>query len=91
MSKGAVIRISHEVADHLGARKGPKRNWDAFLRRMLGLPSRNGTAQPLLEVWILPRSGLHFPTKAQARGGAVMESARTGNEIERPVCVREVI
>jgi hypothetical protein len=86
-----VIRISDEVAAQLAARKGPKRGWDPFLRRFLGIPARNGTAQPLLEMWVLPRSGLAYPNKAKALGGAIMESVRTGNEKERPVRMRETV
>ncbi len=86
-----VIRISEELSAYLTAKKGSRRGWDSFLRRLFGLPSAKGKEQPLLEMWVLPRSGLAYHSAAKARGGAIMESVRTGTEKERPVLLREVI
>jgi len=91
-SKGHVIRISQTVQKYVEEKKGTL-SWDAYLRKVFGMPTsgRKRTPQPLAEMWVLPEAGLAYPSQAKARGGAIMEAVRTGNEQERPVRMREVV
>jgi len=97
-SKGKVIRFSTEVIGHLEKRRKRGENWDTFMRRFLGLPTRRkGIPQPLHEFWALPQSLALFDIRDQAaaRGQAVVNAARKGvrdsSLIEKPIRVREVV
>lgn len=63
-SKGKAIRVSDLVYDTLDAsrRRGVNidkiRSWDSTLRRMLGLPLRNGKQQTLIEGMLDVTSGV---------------------------------
>ncbi len=63
-SKGEAIRVSDLVyaeldqARRLGLNKHKMRSWDAQLRRMLGLPDRQGRPQPLIEGMLEVHSGM---------------------------------
>lgn len=86
---GKVERISADVLAHLEGKRRPKESFDAFLRRLLGLPNRKGVRPQLLEAWVLP--SLCFPSEAKAKGHAVMQAAWQGKSSrpEKPVRVRE--
>ena len=90
-SKGRVIRVSDEVWNLLQKKRQGRLSWDTLLRRMLGLPKRNGEPQPLVEGWLEITTGRFFLDEAEARGEAVMAAARAGTKkVNQPIRMREL-
>ena len=54
---GKPIRVSTVVFNELDKSRG-ELSWDFFFRRMLGLPTRKGKEQPLIEGVLEAHSGL---------------------------------
>jgi hypothetical protein len=54
---GKPIRVSKLVFATLDKDRG-RLSWDCFFRRMLGLPTRKGKEQPLIEGALDPHSGI---------------------------------
>ena len=90
--KGRPVRISNEVLTALDKRKRDKESYDALIRRMLGLDTRNGKPQPLRSFWILPSKLIVKTSRAEAKGEAVLQSVRQGKKkvMEAPIRVIEV-
>lgn len=92
-SKGKTIRVSDPVLFMLEKRRsnGRKLSWDAFFRRVFGMPDRRGNLAPLVEGWLEVNSGRFYLNKAEANGAAVFESARRKTKnIIKPIRMREV-
>lgn len=92
-SKGRVIRISDDVYKILNERrlKGLRLSWDEYIRRMIGLPTRKGEPQILLEGFLEKNTGKFFLDEAEARGQSVLEAARKKTKkFLAPIKMREV-
>ncbi len=91
-----VIRVSADVYEALSKRRKEFPSWDDCLRWALGVPFRRKKTRKFSphrqpeEAWVLLEAGRTYPSQAKARGGAIMEAARTGREPEKPVRMREV-
>lgn len=73
-SKGRAIRVSTIVYAHLDkARRG--RSWDAYLRKLFGLPDRAGNNQPLIEGCLEATTGIFVLRLAGATWPEVEETA----------------
>lgn len=91
--KGEPTRLSNEVRIALKKRARNKESFDSILRRMLGLPDRNGRPQILQVFWLLPSRLIAKRTQAEAKGEAVLLAAREGKKkiMESPIKVIESI
>lgn len=90
-NQGQVLRVSTPVYEALtGKKRHGKDSLDCVLRRMMNMPSRKGENPGLFECWILPSTGETFPTKAKARGKALLNAVKT-KKSETPIKVREVV
>jgi hypothetical protein len=94
---GQTLRLSHEVFNYLNQRRLNDRtkrapaSWDSFFRRMLGLPTRAGSPQPLVEGWLELDTQVLYLTEREAAGAAVIEAARKRTKrINKPIKMREV-
>lgn len=103
-SKGQLLRVSDAVyaalnIKRVGHTQRTGRSLDATLRRMLGLPDRNGRPQPLIEGMLETTTGL-FILKLGATWGEVEETTyklahavaqkRKMRAISPPVRMREI-
>ena len=93
-SKGRTLRVSDAVWNYLEKRRtNGARNlsWDRFLRRVLGLPDRSGSEQPLVEGWLEVATGRFYLRKDEANGAAVVAAAKAGRKVPiKPIRLREV-
>lgn len=104
-NKGKIIRVSNLVYDTLevqrttGVHKDKVKSWDCYLRRMLGLPDRNGKPQLLVEGVLEAMSGTFILKYTDATWSEVSEIAyKMADQIARkrkvrmevPVRMREV-
>lgn len=91
--RGEVVRLSRQVVAHIKRKSKDKESVDATLRRLLGLPDKDGKAPALAEYFVLTQPVLSaFLKEEQARGAAVMIAARAKKKkAEAPVRVREVV
>ncbi len=97
---GKPVKLSTELTAFLNKRKlrrGEKNveSYDAVIRRMLGLPTKEGEAQELRTYFVLPQESenepLIFLKKSEARGAAILRSVRRGNrKPEVVITVREL-
>ena len=95
---GQTLRISHAVFNYLNqrrlndkTRKGRPPSWDTFFRKFLGLPTRSGSPQPLVEGFLETDTQVLYLTEAEAAGAAVVQAARKKTKrINKPIKMREV-
>lgn len=93
-SKGRVIRVSDAVYNHLNKQRlnRTKQSWDCYLRKLLGLPDREGNETPLLEGWIDKHTGKFFLDEAEARGASVLAmTKKKSKKFLAPIHVKEVV
>ncbi len=101
-SKGKPIRLSDLVLGVLDKQRqnNTKLSYDAYLRKLLGLPKRGNEAQwiedgrPMyvLEGWVEVNTQKFYLDEADANGAAVLEAAkRKRKKFDKPVRVREVL
>lgn len=90
--KSKVVRVSETVLDEANRLKKGKETLDSILRRVLGLPTRKGIPQHLLELWLVPSSGFVHTDKAKAKGEAVKQAVKKGRlHPEKLIRLREVL
>jgi hypothetical protein len=75
-------------------------SWDRLLRRILGIPDRNGESQLLIEGYLELMTGRFFPKmhgmswsalRADAYETAIMEAARRQTKkVAKPIRMREI-
>jgi len=96
--KGKAIRVSNLVYDTLNGQRN-RRSWDAYMRRMLGLPDRKGNPQPVAEGMLELHSGVFLLKLPDAKWREVEEVAIKMAErvalkkkvrLELPVKMREI-
>lgn len=89
---GKPIRISNEVLRILSPKLKTRESYDSLLRRLLGLPKKNGTPQELEVFWVLPVALQVFRKPDEAKGAAVLNAVKSGKKkAERAVKVMECI
>lgn len=90
--KGRPVRLSNEVISVLTRKKRREESCDSILRRILGLPARNGSTQHLESFWVLPSTLTVKSTLAEARGEAILQAVRRGHKkAEKPIRVIEYV
>ena len=92
--KGKVVRLGYNVHEALRRRKTKGESWDAFFRRLMGLPTRKGEVQDKKTYWLLESARLIFDTEKEARGHAILDAVRDGRgarKVEAPIKVSEDI
>lgn len=97
-SKGRAIRVSDLVWDTLNRNRVS--SWDVLMRKILGLPKRDGTPQPLVEGILEVTTGKFFlktPDKSwgdletDAYEVAILEAAKLKTKrVHKPIRVREI-
>lgn len=96
-----MIRVSDLVLATLDRRRlnNQKLSYDAYMRQVLGLPTRRveadwlaaGRPQLLLEGWIEVNTQRFYLSQAEANGAMVVAAARRRTKkTDKPVRVREV-
>lgn len=90
-SKGSPIRVSDLVRATLEKKRQGRASFDALLRKMLGLPKRNGEKQPLVEGWLEITTAKFYLDEAEANGAAVVAAAKNKTKkFNKPIRMREV-
>ena len=90
--KGKVVRLGYDVHEAMRRRKTKGESWDAFFRRLMGLPTRKGEAQDKKTYWLLESVKRVFLTEKEARGHAILEAVKDGRssrKVEAPIKVSE--
>jgi hypothetical protein len=84
---GKVVRLDPTIVKHLEAKRRPKETISGVLRRLIGLPTKDGALE--LRIYYALPSDL-FETVAEARGRAIVSAVREGKKrlMEKPVPVR---
>lgn len=91
-SPGKRIAISDTVYDMLQKKRQAKMSWDCLFRRMLGLPTRQGASQPLIEGFVEITTGRFFVEERDAYEVAILEAAKAKTKkVNKPLRVREVV
>lgn len=77
---GKAVRISLDVKNYLEKRQRGSESYDSILRRLFGLPTRKGEAQPLRILYVVPNgeAPITKSTLAEARGQAILLAAKRG-------------
>ena len=87
-----IIRLSMDVINALEKYKDKDESWDTYLRRHLGLTSKEGEPQALRTYYVLPgknpKISLH---KAELKGLRLVEQVKTGKELPQVIEVRELV
>lgn len=85
--KGKVIRCSTEVIHHMESMKKPREGWDAFIRRLLGMPTRKGEPQEKgsITYYLVESSGKVYRSLSQARGEAVRQAVANKTTGPEPI------
>ena len=92
VSKGRILRVSDAVWAHLEPKRKDGESFDSLMRRIFGLPDRDGFENPLLKGWIEVTTGQFFITREDAYGAAVVAAAKAkSRRVNKPVRVREAI
>lgn len=94
---GKPIRVSKVVFAELDKSRR-KLSWDCFFRSMLGLPTRKGKAQPLVEGMLDMHTGLVLlkgdltwaEVENWAANLAASNAKKLGDRLMQPIRVREV-
>jgi hypothetical protein len=87
-----VIRVSSDVADRLAKHKGSDESWDTYLRRHLGMSSKDGTPQALRTYYVVPgEKPLISLYKSEAKGIKVIEEVKQGKKLPAVIEVRELV
>lgn len=88
----SVVRLSKEVLKETNRLRVGKETTDSIIRRLLGLPTRKGIPQHLLELWLVPSSGFVHTDKAKAKGEAIKQAVKLGKgKPESIIRLREVL
>lgn len=58
--KGRAVRLSNELLAFIEPKRKSLRSYDAFFRKVFGLPAWDGTEQPLLEGCLETTTGRFF-------------------------------
>jgi hypothetical protein len=90
---GKAVRISQDVKVYLERRQRGKESYDAILRRLFGLETRKGEAQPLHTYYVIPNNGdpIIRASLAEARGEAILLATKRGiKKAEQIVTVQEI-
>lgn len=90
--KGKVVRLGQDVHDFLRRRRKKGESWDAFFRRIIGLPTRKGESQEKKTFWLLESARIFFSTEKEARGHAILTAVQKGRKkAEVPIKVSEEV
>jgi hypothetical protein len=96
--KGRIVRLSNLVYETLDKQRR-SRSWDAFFRRMLGLPDRHERPQPLVEGVLETMTGKFFlkvpgatlaKLEEAAYEVAFRTAAREKAKLSAPIKMREM-
>lgn len=90
---GKAVRISQDVKTYLEKRQRGEESYDAILRRLFGIPTRKGEAQPLKIYYVVPNeaSPIIRRTLAEARGESIIVATKKGiKKAESVITVQEL-
>lgn len=90
---GKVVRISPDVRRFLNNKRLKNESYDGCIRRLHGLESRAGEAQPLHVFYVLLNEGQPeiFAEEAEAKGFAIrLAIRRNRKKTERVIPVQEM-
>lgn len=93
ISKGRVIRISDQVFTFLEKKRAARGiSFDNLLRKIFGIPKRDGSPNPILVGWLEITTGRFFLDEGEARGAACIAAARAKSKRPNaPVKMREAV
>lgn len=89
---GKPIKLSYELIEFLD-RKRKDQSYDQILRKIFGLPTREGEKQPVKVFYALTNPKLAvFDNLADARGEAMIRAAMNGKrKTEKPIKMKEYV
>ena len=90
---GRAIKLSHEVINTLKRKQKKNESFDSIIRRILGLPSRDGKDQSLKTFYVITKpEGAAFNKLEEARGEAMIRAAmKKKRKAEKPIKVKEYV
>jgi hypothetical protein len=97
-SSGRAVRLSNALLDFLEPRRRGLRSYDAYFRRVFGLPDWKGDPQQLLEGCLEVTTGRFFPkttgwdqAEEDAYEVAILEAAKKKTKkVNKPIRMREI-
>ena len=98
-TKGKAIRVSDFVYEKLGKGRG-RISWDCWLRKLHGLPDRDGRAQRLIEGMVEVTTGMFLLKLDSASWDELEETAwklahkaaaKRKTRVEAPIRLRETV